>query len=95
MRLLKKYKQLENKANQYFGKYDSECSKMMELITPLLEFPMPFETQYVFKQAGDGYVLVTEGKDGAPKNTPVDAIINWFEKTGQLVDEDVLHTLSI
>ena len=95
MSLIKKYNKLEKKANQYFNKYEGECAEMMHLITPLLQFPMHFHEQYIFKQDGDGYVLVTETTDGILKNTPVSSILKWFEKTGELIDEDILYKLSI
>lgn len=95
MSLIKKYKQLEKKADQYFGKHETECVKMLGLITPLLKHPMPFDDQYVFKQAGDGYVLVTQIGNLAPHNTPVEAIINWNEFTGMLIDINTLDIISI
>jgi len=92
MSLLKKYEKLEKKADKYYEMHDSECNKMFDLIKPMLQFPMPYEGQTVFLQT-DGYVLLTPELEA--KNTPVRNIINWFEKTGQLVDEDILYTLSI
>lgn len=92
MSKIKKYKQLEEKANRYYGKHDSVCNEMFDLIKPMLQFPMPFEGQTVFLQT-DGYVLLTP--ELGSKNTPIRNIINWYEKTGELIDEEILHTLSI
>lgn len=92
MSLIKKYNQLQKKADMYYGKHDSVCNQMFDLIKPMLQFPMPYDGQAVFLQT-DGYVLLTP--ELGAKNTPVKNIINWFEKTGQLIDEDILHTLSV
>ena len=54
-----------------------------------------FSRTIYFKQDGDGYVLVTETTDGILKNTPISSILKWFEKTGELIDEDILYKLSI
>lgn len=89
MSLLNKYKKLEDEADKHLGKHDNMCQKMLDIVLELLDVEDTSDFN-VFKQT-DGYVI----NDLEGRNIPVKNIIEWHEKTGELVNEDILQTFSI
>lgn len=78
--VLKKYQKLEQQAEIYYGKFDSKCSEMLELIRGIVSDEVEIdELEFsVIKQTGDGYVLISN----MAENIPVDKMIQQYERTG-------------
>ena len=91
MKAKTRFKLLEKKAGKYWEKHNSVCAQIFELISPMLDFPLPDENDFVMRQIGDGYVYVNI--DG--RNVPVDKIIQLFESEGKLITEDDLKEMAI
>lgn len=91
--LFKKYQKLENQAEIHYGRFDSKCAEMLELIRGIVsdEVEIDEEEFSVIKQTGDGYVLISN----IAENIPVDKIILQYERTGIKLNHDDLENLQI
>lgn len=99
MSKLNKYYKLEEQAEKYYQKHSNKCDEIFHLISPMIEIDKDDFRTRVFRQAGDGYVLYWEGKDflgdNISFNTPIENIIEEYERQNQPLSVEELREISI
>lgn len=99
MSKLNKYYKLEEQADKYHNKYLSKCDEIFQLISPMIEIDKDSHTTHIFRQQGDGYVLSWEGKnifgDNSSFNTPIENIIEEYERQREPLSAEELREISI
>lgn len=94
MNKLNKYYKLEKQAEKYYQKYSNRCEDIFHFISPMIEIDIDSHITHIFRQTGDGYVLCWEDNN-TTKNTPVECIIEEYEKQGQPLSAEDLREISI
>lgn len=93
MSKLNKYYKLEEQADKYYQKYSNKCDEIFHFISPMIELDRNSHTTHIFRQTGDGYVLCWE--DNNANNTPVEHIIEEYERQGRPLSAEELRLISI
>ena len=96
-KILKRFQDKIISAEKHYQKYEGVCSKIYQMLESMIDkLNNDYDSNYVFRQPGDGFVLVYN-REGvvAPLNTPVLSIVKLFFQKGEKLNEDDLFSISI
>ncbi|WP_203965441.1 hypothetical protein [Capnocytophaga stomatis] len=96
-KILKQFQDKIILAEKHYQKYEGVCSKIYQMLEPMIDkLNDNYDSNYVFRQAGDGFVLVYNREGvAAPLNTPILSIVKLFFQKGEKLNEDDLQKISI